>query len=205
MMHYPKNPPPREFVGSVTRQAFQAVKASRKEGPLGRPRWSGWDKLLAALFIFVAATVSVQTVRNCTLKANADFIISMEKKVSYIPCTLEDLYEPFAVLNNLDPFARKDSYGFANRVDLLNGDFRGIRGGKLGSDRGWRFMARGIRQGDSMEKVRKILGEADQVLTPGKSEIYRFSGDGREYQLFLDYSQQKLDGIKLIHQTLPSS
>ena len=209
MIHYPKDPPPREFVGSVTRQAFQAVKDSRKEGPLGRPRWSGWDKLLAALFIFVAAAVFVQTIRNCTLKANADFIATLSEKETYIPCRAEDLYTTFSVLN-YNPLDKKEDVVIAREVYIQTAfstdgqDFPdkaracGLRGGKLGSDRDEEFMTRGIRIGDSPEDLHRILGEPDYVLIPDKSEVYCFNnGISGQYRICVEYIDQKLWWIKL--------
>lgn len=196
MMHYPKNPPPKEFVGALTHEAYKAVKFSKKEGPMGRPRWSGWDKLLAALFLFTAMIVSIQTFRNCMMKANADFIVALEDNVSYIPHPLSDPHEPLDILNELDPFTDKHNRGNTYEVSLLNADFRGLRGGKRGDERGREFMTRGILYGDSIEEVHRILGEPDRVSMPGKAEVYYFYGD-KDYLLYLEFRDQKLYGIKL--------
>ncbi len=82
-----------------------------------------------------------------------------------------------------------------------------VRGGKLGADRK-EFVSNGIQCGDSIEDVRRILGDADKVTAPDKSELYFFDDEaGGRYMLSLLYVASELYQIELSYtvNALPNS
>ncbi len=86
-----KFPPPREIVGVMTKQAFQAVKDSKG-------KFKPWMTLLIVpliVLLFVAILAAIGWMNNLSVKKDADFIVTAEGKTLGIPCNAVDL--PFEI------------------------------------------------------------------------------------------------------------